>query len=365
MVTAGVYLIVRMHALFLLAPETLHFIGAIGGITSLFAALCAIGQTDLKRVLAYSTVSQLGLMFLACGAGAFYAAMFHLTTHAFVKGLLFLSAGNVIHMTHGVTSMEKMGGLWRKFSKTHWFFLIGALALSGIPPFAAFFSKDMILEQEYLAGFKTLFYVGLTASILTGLYLMRAYCLTFTGSVHIEKNIWEKTKEAPPIMLFPVTLLAFLSILGGFLGFSFGNIPPLARFLRGVGITSTEQELSSHILLSPEFFMAIGGAILGVGVSVWLYTQSTYRSRPPLTLFKKSFFIDPLYEKLFVTPGKSLARLVATWTEPYIFEGSLSMTQRVTQRTAALFQQMQSGQIRSYVAWMIIGMVCFIVYFVL
>src|SRR3984957_19267886 len=158
MVTAGVYLVVRFSAVFKLAPDTLLIVGGIGAVTSLFAALCAVGQTDLKRVLAYSTVSQLGLMFLACGAAAFYSAMFHLTTHAFMKSLLFLSAGNVVHMMHGTTEMAKMGGLAKVFTKTHWLFLIGALAMSGIPPFAAFFSKDLILEQEYLSGFEILYY---------------------------------------------------------------------------------------------------------------------------------------------------------------------------------------------------------------
>ncbi len=168
MVTAGVYLLVRLNPVFMLAPTTLEVVGVIGAVTSLFASICAVGQTDLKRVLAYSTVSQLGLMFLACGVGAFYAAMFHLTMHAFVKALLFLSAGNVVHMLHDVTEMDQMGGLSKALPKTRWLFLIGVLALAGIPPLAAFFSKDLILEQSYLVGFKTLFWIGLAASTMTG-----------------------------------------------------------------------------------------------------------------------------------------------------------------------------------------------------
>ncbi len=163
MVTAGIYLIVRLHPVYILAPVTLHIIAAVGAITSLFAALCAMGQSDLKRVLAFSTISQLGLMFLACGIGAFYAGMFHLTTHAFIERL-FLSAGIVVHMLHSATDMQQMGGLAKRFPKTHWLFLTGVLALSGVPPLAAFFSKDLILEEDYLAGFTTLFYIALAAS---------------------------------------------------------------------------------------------------------------------------------------------------------------------------------------------------------
>ena len=148
MVTAGVYLVVRMHSMYLLAAPTMHFVGIIGGATALFASFCAMAQTDLKRVLAYSTVSQLGLMFLACGVAAFYAAIFHLMTHAFMKGLLFLAAGDVVHMMHGTTDMDKMGGLRKKFKVTHILFFIGVLSMSGIPPLAAFFSKDLILEKS-------------------------------------------------------------------------------------------------------------------------------------------------------------------------------------------------------------------------
>ena len=364
MVTAGVYLIVRMHAIFLLAPFTLQVVGVIGAATALFAAICALGQTDLKRVLAFSTVSQLGLMFLACGAGAFYAAMFHLTTHAFIKALLFLSAGNVVHMMNGTTNMEKMGGLNKIFHKTHWLFLIGVLSLSGIPPFAAFFSKDLILEQEYLQGFTSLYYVGLAASILTSFYLMRAYCLTFTGKPRLEEKILKVAQEAPPVMWAPVSILALFSILGGCLGFALGTTPILEQYLKEIGITPIEKELSESFNLSFELGLAIGGSFLGMGLSALLYTRFYHLLGKPFLFLRRSFYIDELYRILFVVPLEKLSHFIAWWFEPKFFDASIQAAVLTVQKLSSSLQIMQSGQIRSYAAWMVLGSVLLIVYLV-
>ena len=364
MVTAGVYLVVRMHALFALAPLTLQVIGVIGGVTSLFAALCALGQTDLKKVLAYSTVSQLGLMFLACGAGAFYSAMFHLTTHAFIKALLFLSAGNVVHMLHGTTDMAKMGGLSKVFSKTHGFFLVGVLALSGIPPFAAFFSKDLILEQEYLAGYDILFYIGLVAAILTGCYLTRAYCLTFTGPSHLDENELKTVKEAPNVMLIPVAILTLFSIMGGGLGFNFGKFPLLEGFLKEIGVTAAEEQLNSGFILTPETWVAVMGSFLGIGLFALIYTRYVNRLGSPFPLLRKSFYIDEIYQKVFVLPLEAVSRFVANVFEPKIFDGLIRGVVEATLGISHWMQRLQSGQIRSYIAWMVMGSVLLIVYFV-
>lgn len=361
MVTAGVYLVVRLHTIFMLAPITLQVIGIIGGITSLFAALCAVGQTDLKRVLAYSTVSQLGLMFLACGAGAFYAAMFHLTTHAFVKALLFLSAGNVVHMLHGTTEMADMGGLKKQFPYTHWLFLIGVLALSGIPPLAAFFSKDLILEEEHLLGYDTLFYIGLTTSTLTAFYLTRAYCLTFRGTPRLTADALAEAREAPKVMLLPVGILAFLSIIGGFLGCC-GKAGPLRTFLGEVGITLPELAFHDDTILSPEALMATIGGILGIGVAIYLYARYHGKFGRRLPLLTQSFFIDEFYETSIVRPVKAAAYSIANFFEPTLFDGSLRVSSLAAMRSASALQRMQSGQIRSYVAWMVFGSVIAILY---
>ena len=364
MVTAGVYLVVRMHEVFILAPLTMQVIGIIGAVTALFASLCALGQMDLKRVLAYSTVSQLGLMFLACGAGAFYAAMFHLTMHAFVKALLFLAAGNIVHMLHGTTDMAQMGGLFKIFTKTRWLLLIGVLSLSGIPMLAAFFSKDLILEQEYLAGHEALFYIGLSASILTGFYLTRAYCLTFFGESHLAKDLIRIAKEAPMIMIIPVSILAVLSLIGGFLGFRLHQMPVLEGFLGEIDITLYEEEFGISLLTSPLTWLSMIGAILGVGIAAIVYTRYTGQLGPTLAIFKKSFWVDEIYEKTLVQPLKKLSRFIADFFEPKVFDGSLLLTTHATQVISRDLQKMQSGQIRSYVAWMALGAALLIVYFV-
>lgn len=365
MVTAGVYLIVRMHAMFILAPITLNIVGIIGGVTSLFAALCAVGQTDLKRVLAFSTVSQLGLMFLACGVGAFYSAMFHLTTHAFMKALLFLAAGNVVHMMHGTTEMAKMGGLAKKFTYTNWLFLIGVLAMSGIPPFAAFFSKDLILEVEAHSGHMVLFWIGLAASALTAFYLTRAYCLAFTGTPRAEKTLFDKIKEAPLVMIIPVSVLAFLSMVGGFLGFCFDCIPVLESFLNDdISLLADEKALSTHFALTFGMLLAVLGGILGVAAAAYIYIKTGDRFMQALPLLRKSFYVDEIYDWLFVKPLKALSRFVGYVTEPYLVEGSLQGAVSIVQGTARRLQLIQSGQIRSYAAWMVAGAVFVIVYLV-
>jgi len=366
MVTAGVYLVVRMHSVYMLAPEMLFVVGVIGGVTSLFAATCAVGQTDLKRVLAYSTISQLGLMFLACGIGAFYAAMFHLTTHAFVKALLFLSAGNVVHMMRGTTDMEKMGGLKQKFTNTHWLFLIGVLAMSGVPPLAAFFSKDLILEQEHLAGFEILFVVGLVVTILTGFYLTRAYLLTFVGQPRLTDLVFKAIKEAPKIMIIPVMILALLSVVGGFLGFCFNCTKPiLESFLLEADVTLPEKELLGFdLFLAPETWLSIFVAVLGICIAVTIYIKYAERLRKPIEVLLNGFYLNEIYWAVFAVPLRTLARWIGNVLEPKFFDGMLSGIVETTQATAKGLQKMQSGQIRSYVAWMAVGTVILLIFFI-
>lgn len=364
MVTAGVYLVVRMNPMFTLAPATLQVVGAIGGFTALFAAFCALGQRDLKRVLAYSTVSQLGLMFLACGVGAFYAAIFHLTTHAFMKGLLFLSAGNVVHMMHGTTDMAKMGGLWRQFPRTHILFLIGVLAMSGIPPMAAFFSKDLILEQEHTTGHDVLYVMATFASILTAFYLTRAYILTFTGENRLDSKILKSVHEAPNIMLIPVSMLALLTILGGFLGFAIDKPPLLENFLAEIDIGLAGHAISKGFHLSSETWISIFGGLLGVGAAAYLYSHFPERIQAPVSFLWRSFYIDELYSTVIVAPLKKVSSVIANVFEPKVFGGMITSAANVTQRLSVWMQQGQSGQIRTYVAWITLGAVLLIVYFI-
>jgi NADH-quinone oxidoreductase subunit L len=360
MVTAGVYLIVRMHSLFILAPVVLNLIGMIGAFTALFAALCALGQIDLKRVLAYSTISQLGYMFLACGAGAFYSAMFHLTTHAFVKALLFLSAGNVLHMMHGNTDMNKMGGLSKNLPVTRWLFFIGVLALSGIPPLATFFSKDLILEQELFSGFTLLFSIGLITAILTGFYLARAHSLTFLGK---PRQSHETVHEAPRVMLIPVIILAFLSVTGGFLGFAFAHkVPILEGFLKEIGLSKAEQVVGESWIYSPETWIATTAISFSIFLALVIYTYYTNALGNTFAVLRKEFYIDEIYAFILVKPLRALSKWLSHFVEPEIFEAGIKDFTQGVQIVSRGLQRMQSGQIRSYVAWMVGGMVFLIVY---
>lgn len=360
MVTAGVFLLARVHCIYLLAPFTLQVVGLVGIITSLFAAFTAVGQTDLKRVLAYSTVSQLGLMFLACGVGAFYAAMFHLTMHAFVKALLFLSAGNVVHMMHGTTDMGNMGGLKAILTKTHVFFLLGVLALSGFPPLAGFFSKDLILEQEHQTGHDILFFMGLVVTVFTAFYLTRAYCLTFLGSARIEKKILKVVHEAPSIMLGPIFILAFLSITGGFLGFSPHEVPVLEDFLEESDITLADHTHSIGFHVSLAMLLSIFSAALGFVSAWWMYSDGFIKK--PIALLKQAFYFDAIYQTLIVYPLKSFAYLIAILFETKFFMGSIDAAASLARNISFVFQRMQSGQIRSYISWMMLGLFVIIIF---
>lgn len=364
MVTAGVYMVVRMHPLFLLAPDTLNAIGIIGCATALFAAFCAVAQTDLKRVLAYSTVSQLGFMFMACGVGAFYAAIFHLMTHAFMKALLFLAAGNVVHMLGGKTEMSEMGGLSKVFTKTHVCFLIGVLAMSGIPPLAAFFSKDLILEQEYLAGYKVLFGVGLFTSFLTAFYLMRAYCLTFRGPLRIddaEKSL--PLQEPSQFMLVPVFILTALSIVGGFIGVLPWGAPYMESFLGQIGVSLPFAAPETHFLFSNETWASIAVAIAGLGLAAMIYTRKTDARPQAPQLLKNAFYVDAFYDKIFVRPLAAVGRFIVSYIEPIVLNGSILSLASGSAWCGSLLQRLASGQIRSYAAYMVAGVVFLLLYF--
>ena len=215
MVNAGVYLIARANPIFASAPEAMVVVAGIGIFTAILAASIAMTQTDIKRVLAYSTLSQLGYMFAALGVGAWTAAIFHLMTHGFFKGLLFLGSGSVIHAVHEEQDMRKMGGLAKKIPQTYRTMLIGAIAISGIPPLAGFFSKDEILGEAFKAGFTWVWAIGVLVAIMTAFYMFRLIGLTFWGESRVDKEVEPKIHESPRVMTVPLWLLAIPSVLLG------------------------------------------------------------------------------------------------------------------------------------------------------
>ncbi len=221
MVTAGVYMIVRNHVLYDMAPVAMTTVAWVGGLTALFAATIGLVQNDIKRVLAYSTVSQLGYMFLACGIGAYAAAIFHLMTHAFFKALLFLSAGSVIHALSGEQDIRKMGGLKAKIPWTHSLFLVGTLAIAGIFPFAGFWSKDEIMAHAFTHHYYALYAIAVLGAFLTSFYMFRLTYLTFYGQSRVDHHVAEHIHESPTVMIGPLVVLAVLSVIGGFPG-----VPP-------------------------------------------------------------------------------------------------------------------------------------------
>jgi NADH-quinone oxidoreductase subunit L len=250
--------------------------------------------------------------------------------------------------------MSKMGGLAKIFTKTNWLFLIGVLALAGIPPLAPFFSKDLILEEESMTGHLVLFYFGLAASILTGVYLIRAYYLTFkNGLTVVDKSV----KEAPNVMLIPVAILALLAIFGGLFGI------PIEDFIDD--ITPLEIELSHGLHFSWELVLAVTGAFLGVIVTYFVYARYKDRLGQPITFLKKSFYLNEIYWKAIAVPFITLARFVADFLEPKVMDGSIHATAVATKGLASVIQQVQSGQIRSYVAWMLLGALSLILILVL
>src|SRR6476659_2325256 len=319
MVNAGVYFVARANPIFSLAPQAMALVAAVGIFTAILAASIAFSQRDIKRVLAYSTLSQLGYMFAGLGVGAFTAAIFHLMTHGFFKGLLFLGSGSVIHAVHDEQDMNKMGGLWRRIRWTHATMLIGAIAISGIPPLAGFFSKDEILGAAFNNGFVVVWFIGLVVAVMTGLYMFRLMGKTFYGESHVDPEVEPTIHESPRSMVVPLVLLAIPSIfLGMALGLPFGAgliqqwlEPVFAGAQQALGIT--EQPFGGTDI-SLILIGSAGGA-LGVALGIWLFgwfrrgenrervVRLTNRVKPIYTGSVNKWWFDDINDRIFVRFG--------------------------------------------------------------
>jgi NADH-quinone oxidoreductase subunit L len=373
MVTAGVYMIVRLHALYLRAPFALDVVAVTGAVTAIFAASAALVEPDLKRLLAYSTISQLGYMFLAVGVAAWGAGIFHLMTHAFFKALLFLAAGAVMHALGGETDMRKMGGLGRRLPKTAAAFGAGALALAGIPPLAGFFSKEQILGDVFAAGHVWLWAVGLVTAGLTAFYITRAYVLTFGGTGasaaghHVITSAGSAPHDPPPVMWWPVAALIFLTVV---MGIVLEHVIPLAAWLRpaleaGVpraagSVVPVEQQGAVHALL---LLAGIAVAVVGIVLGWLVYARGAIRGRAPVlgTLLAHRFFIEDLYAAAVVAPSRAVAAGAAAFDRAVLDRAVLGVAGGIGRSGAAL-RRLQSGYLRQYAAFVLIGTLLILAY---
>ena len=379
MVNAGVYLVARTSPIFAHAPEALVIVAAIGIFTAILAASIALTQTDIKRVLAYSTLSQLGYMFAALGVGAFTAAIFHLMTHGFFKGLLFLGSGSVIHAVHEEQDMRRMGGLRRKIPITYATMLIGSLAIAGIPPLAGFFSKDEILGESFKLGFAWVWFVGFVVAGLTAFYMFRLMGLTFWGEFRGPREIWDRIHESPRVMTVPLILLAIPSaLLGLYLGLPLGD-STLHHWLEPVFHEATEalhHELEPYALVGIDgvlILASVGVAAAGIAIAWRLFgvelpglprrapdsdAVRALTARAPF-LYRASlnkWWFDELNDLLFIRIGGRVAAAL-WWFDREIVDGIVNGAGAVTRASGRGLAQVQTGRVQNYALGIAIGLI--------
>jgi NADH-quinone oxidoreductase subunit L len=363
MVTAGVYMVARTHVLFDHSPFALSVVAIIGAATAIFAATIALVQNDIKRVLAYSTISQLGYMFLGCGVAAYSAAIFHLMTHAFFKALLFMAAGSVIHAIGGEQDLRKMGGLRKKLPVTFWTMTAAVLAIAGLFPFAGFFSKDAILYAAFLQGTngKILWFVGVLTALLTSFYMFRLWYLTFLGE---SRSPEIHPHESPWSMRGPLIILALLSIGGGWIGMErFGSF-----LAPSVGARVVEGGAVPYLpfTISWEFFLSVIAVL--VALEGWLIADKLYRRKPArpaqyaaalpggYKLLANKYYVDELYGAVVVKPLLGFSKFVLEWVVDFVILGGAAwLLGGIATFTGAILQRWQSGNLRSYAAWLAAG----------
>ncbi len=363
MVTAGVYMVARSSILFNLA-HTGVVVAWVGVLTALFAATMALAANDIKRVLAYSTVSQLGYMFVGVGVGAYTSGIFHLMTHAFFKGLMFLTAGSVMHAMSDELDMRKMGGLRSKLPITYWTFLIGALAIAGFPFLSGFWSKDEILHNAWDSGYQVIFGIGLLTAFLTAFYMFRLIFVVFHGESRVDSEVESHLHESPPVMWIPLVLLAIPSLIIGVIVGWGGEHSAIHNFL---GSVFTHHGESHHS--NPIPFMIISSIVGIAGILVaWLI----YRSKTPLSepispvhkLLANKYYIDEIYNAVFVQPIRGISYYLF-WKimDIGIIDGLVNLTAFVLRGIGGLIRRMQTGVVQAYVVSMVIGIIIFLGYY--
>lgn len=363
MVTAGIYMIARTHAIWHVAVDAAAITAWIGGLTAFFAATLAIVQIDLKKILAYSTISQLGFMMMGVGVGAYGAAIFLLLAHAFYKALLFLAAGSVMHATDGELDIRKMGGLRHKLPTTYRTFLIGAIALAGIPPMAGFFAKDAVFLGTVQASVP-LYVIALITAVLTAVYSFRALFVTFHGEPR-NQTLYDHAHESPPAMTVPLWILAFLSVFGGVLNLPF--VLTLEEWL--------EASLGEHVKASLTIeLIAITLSIL-VALIGFIIALGRYVGREPWTsrlaarfellqpALARNWYVDDIYNRYVVLPIRRVGTWLATVIDQRVIDGLVNGTAQVTGRLGGSVRKLENGAIPTYALSILIGAVALIAYF--
>jgi NADH-quinone oxidoreductase subunit L len=363
MVTAGIYLIARCNPLYNLSPEAMHFVASIGLVTCIFAAVIGLRQNDIKKVLAYSTVSQLGLMFVALGMGAYASAMFHVTTHAFFKALLFLAAGSVIHGMSGEQDIRQMGGLRKHMPVTFWVFLIGTFAISGFPLLSGFFSKDEIFAFTYAHGGAIWWGLVSLGAALTAIYMCRLLYVTFFGTFRGTHEQEHHLHESPKVMTIPLIVLAILSVVGGFLNtphfLHLGNDQWLAHWFSAV-IPINEMHLDASTewtLMSTTTALAL--LIMVVSYFIYGKKENLPVSDVAQTGFTKvianKFYVDEIYDFLFVRPVERLSKFFHYFIDIQGVDGLVNGVGSGVQKLGATFRKLQNGNIEYYLLGMVVG----------
>jgi NADH-quinone oxidoreductase subunit L len=408
MVTAGVYMIARSSALYELTPHTLTIVASVGAFTAILAASIAMVQNDIKRVLAYSTVSQLGYMFLALGVGAYWVAVFHLFTHAFFKALLFLCSGSVIHAMGGEQDMRFMGNLRKKIPVTYFTMLIGSIAIAGIPGLAGFFSKDEILWQAYSSpkGSQLLWVVGFVTAAMTAFYMWRLMSMTFYGKSRVKPEVESHIHESPAVMTVPLILLAAGSVLGGWLGtpelWNLGDrFRGFALWLRpafaSAAVEAANEGAHSASLEWILMGLSVAVAIIGISLAHWLYCKRTdivdrihSSCKPFHTLLYNKWYVDEFYDFLFVNGlckggGSVLGEFdrrivdggingagwltrftarVSMWWDTWIVDGTVRFTSFLVKALSYPACLLQTGRVQAYALFVVVGVLAFLGYYV-
>lgn len=368
MVTAGIYMIARSNILYTMAPATQTLVAIIGLSTAIFAATIALKQNDIKKVLAYSTVSQLGYMFLGLGVGAYTGAVFHVMTHAFFKALLFLGAGSVIHAMHHEQDITKMGGLKSKLPITHLTFLLGCIAIAGVPPFSGFFSKDEILMAAYATN-PIFYYVGMGGALLTAFYMFRLYSLTFLGNFRGTAHQQEHLHESPIAMTLPLMVLAFFAVVAGFIGIPelfAPNAHALEHFLAPVFAGSAALAHAHHIEHATEWILMGTATTIILIVIVYVITKfKKYENAEPNTgiakVLENKWYIDELYDTVIVKPLYWFASVLKNSVEKLVIDGAVNGVGKLVGYGSRQFRLLQSGQVGSYILMMVMALVLFII----